>query len=107
VWGRRDPGLAGLDQLDAAAAGRSPCHRRGTRPKSRRRGDTGEDGAQGINPNILLLDLFLYQRPGAWPQVVVRKPVRYDSVVRGMAYTEVSVLCDGKPIQDIKVEEVH
>jgi len=62
---------------------------------------------QGINPNILLLDLFLYQRPGVWPQVVAWKAVRYDSVTRGMAYTAVSVLCDSKPIQDIKVEEIH
>ncbi len=99
--------MARLDQSHATAAGRSSRHWRGAGAQSRGGGDAGKTEPQGIDPNILLLDLFLYQRPGIWPQVVVWKPVRYDSVVRGVAYTEVSVLCDGEPIQDITVEEVH
>ncbi len=62
---------------------------------------------QGINPQILLLDLVLCQRTGRWPKVFVWKPVRYDKVLRARLYTEVNVFCDAKGIADIPVDEIH
>ncbi len=62
---------------------------------------------QGINPQILLMDLYLCQRPGIWPQVMLWKPVRYDKVVRGTKYTQVQVFCGDEVIGDISVEEIH
>ncbi|HJU40844.1 MAG TPA: hypothetical protein VJ724_14835, partial [Tahibacter sp.] len=37
---------------------------------------------QGINPDILLLDLHLFQKPGVWPQVVTWVQARYDKVLK-------------------------
>lgn len=62
---------------------------------------------QGINPKILLLDLYLIQRPGIWPQVFVWKQARYDKIVRGMQYTQVQVFCGDEVIADVTVEEVQ
>jgi hypothetical protein len=59
---------------------------------------------QGINPMILLLDLYLIQKPGAWPRVVVWKSVRYDKVKPNAKYTQVQVLCGGTIIAGIAVE---
>lgn len=61
---------------------------------------------QGINPAILLLDLHLVQKPGIWPQIVSWAPARYDEIVRGTTYTEVSILFDGKVIATMPVEIV-
>lgn len=60
---------------------------------------------QGINPKILLLNLFLVQRPGIWPQIEVVKQVRYDRT--NITYEQVQVFCGEKVIADIKVEDVH
>lgn len=61
---------------------------------------------QGINPRILLIDLYLCQRPGIWPQVFVWKAVRFEKkILRG--YDEVQILCDGQPIATVPVEDVH
>lgn len=62
---------------------------------------------QGINPTILLLDLYLCQKPGSWPRVFVWKPVRYDKVAPGTMYKQVQVFCGDKIIADIPVEEIH
>ncbi len=62
---------------------------------------------QGINPSILLMDLYLYQKPGVWPQVLVWKQVRYDKVVRGKRYTQVQVFCGDQVIAELPVEEIH
>jgi hypothetical protein len=61
---------------------------------------------QGINPQILLLDLYLIQRPGIWPQVFVWKQARYDKI-GGARYTQVQVFCGDELIADIPVQEVH
>jgi hypothetical protein len=61
---------------------------------------------QGINPSILLLDLYLIQKPGVWPDVLVWKPVRYDKVAPGVKYTQVQVFCGKEVIADIPVEEI-
>lgn len=63
---------------------------------------------QGINPQILLLELFLCQRPGNWPQVLVWKQARYDKVLRrGQSYKQVQIFCGDQSIALIDVEEAH
>ncbi|MCC2113971.1 MAG: hypothetical protein KDJ16_18190 [Hyphomicrobiales bacterium] len=61
---------------------------------------------QGINPQILMLDLYLCQKPGFWPQVLVSKPVRYDKKIT-TGYTEVNIMCQGKIIARVKVDDIH
>lgn len=64
---------------------------------------------QGINPEILLLDLFLIQNPGLWPQIVTWVPARYEEVVAGneaYTYKEVSIFCGEEIIAQIPVEIV-
>lgn len=61
---------------------------------------------QGFNPKILLLDLYLCQKPGIWPQVMVWKPVRYTrKIIDG--YESVEILCDGERIASVKVEDIE
>lgn len=62
---------------------------------------------QGINPEILLLDLYLIQRPGIWPRVFVWKQARYDKIVRETRYKQVQIFCDDQLIADIPVHIVH
>jgi hypothetical protein len=64
---------------------------------------------QGINPEILLLDLHLVQRPGQWPDVVTWAQARYDKIfVSGStAYTDVEVFHKGEVIASIKVESIE
>lgn len=62
---------------------------------------------QGINPEILLMDLFLIQRPGIWPQILVWKQARYDKVGTGFEYKQVQIFCGDEVIADIEVEIVH
>ena len=62
---------------------------------------------QGINPQILLLDLVLVQQPGIWPQVISWAEARYDRVGIELKYSNVNIFCDGELIQDIKVEDIH
>lgn len=62
---------------------------------------------QGINPEVLLLDLYVHQQPGVWPQVFVCKPARYERVPAGTRYTRVNVFCGDIMISDVPVEEVH
>lgn len=60
---------------------------------------------QGINPDILLMDLFLHQKPGVWPEIVVWKPARYDKVGT-VKYKQVDIFCGSKSIAQIKVDIV-
>lgn len=62
---------------------------------------------QGINPDILLLDLHLIQKPGIWPAVFVWKQARYDKIVIKTKYTQVQIFCDDDIIVDIPVHVVH
>lgn len=64
---------------------------------------------QGINPDILLLDLHLVQQPGVWPQVLTWKQARFDEVLTSSSpsYTNVEVFFDGESIANIPVETVH
>ena len=61
---------------------------------------------QGTNPQILLLDLHLLQKPGAWPRVFVWKSVGYTKVKPGTKYTQVQVFCGGTIIADVPVEPI-
>lgn len=64
---------------------------------------------QGINPQVLLLDLLLVPTPGVWPQVMTWTQARYDEIIGpgGIRYTDVQVFHDGVAIATLKVEEVH
>lgn len=61
---------------------------------------------QGINPKVLLLDLFLHQKPGVWPQVMIWKPARYEKV-GNISYTKVNIFCSNTMIAEIEVQELH
>jgi hypothetical protein len=61
---------------------------------------------QGINPQILLLDLFVIQKPGIWPQIVVNVQARYDQIVKDHTYNSVTILYDGQELAAVKVEIV-
>jgi hypothetical protein len=62
---------------------------------------------QGINPQILLLDLTLVQQPGIWPQVLVWKQARYDKVPSSVRYTQVQIFCGDEVIADIPVADIQ
>jgi hypothetical protein len=56
---------------------------------------------QGINPEIILLDLHLIQRPGLWPQHVVTKLAQYEKP--GSRYLEASVLYGSTTVATVPV----
>lgn len=64
---------------------------------------------QGINPSILMLDLYLIQQPGIWPQVEVCAPARFDRVMPPGAsdYTSVEIYLDKEQIAQIDVSIVE
>ena len=59
---------------------------------------------QGINPQSLMLDLTLVQRPGYWPQIVTTAHARYDEQAEVGTYTSVSILCEGEIIADVTID---
>ncbi len=61
---------------------------------------------QGINPEILLLDLHLIQQPGMWPQAFTWVQARYDSVIcpGGAVYKQVGILYEGDQIELVDVD---
>ena len=61
---------------------------------------------QGINPSILLLELYLCQASGLWPQIFVWKSVRYDKKITD-GYSSFEIRCDGNVISTGKVEDTH
>lgn len=61
---------------------------------------------QGINPDIIILDLVFEQKPGFWPQVVVWKQVRYDETPSYRNYTLADIHNNGKSIAEVKVENI-
>ena len=60
---------------------------------------------QGINPLILLLDLYLKQEPGVWPPVVVWVPARYDK--QPGYYRQVQIFYGKQVIADLPVHDIH
>ena len=62
---------------------------------------------QGINPDILLIDLVLIQRPGIWPQLVTWIPAKYDKIIVNSTYKTVNVFCEDNIIADIPVIDVN
>lgn len=61
---------------------------------------------QGANPSILMLDLYLCQKAGAWPQVFVWKSVRYAKKLTD-GYNSAEIRCDGNAVAAIAVEDTH
>ena len=62
---------------------------------------------QGINPAIILLDLFLIQRPGIWPAMVTLKTAAYEEVGRNLTYATAEVFQQGESVASIPVEIVQ
>jgi hypothetical protein len=61
---------------------------------------------QGVNHKILMLDLYLCQKPGVWPQVKVWMPARFDKKI-SEGYSEVNIMCSGNIIERVQVVDVH
>lgn len=61
---------------------------------------------QGINSQILLMDLLLVQQSGIWPQQIVKRQVRYDKVLVNSDYVEVNVFFERKLLIKLPVETV-
>ncbi len=61
---------------------------------------------QGINPDILILDLYLCQKPGIWPQVFVWKQVKFDKKI-SKPYKEVEIRCGTDVIAKVPVVDAH
>ncbi|MGH1539579.1 MAG: hypothetical protein ACRBHB_04095 [Arenicella sp.] len=63
---------------------------------------------QGINPDVLLLDLHLVQQPGMWPQMMTWAQARYDSVIcpGGVLYKQVEIFYENESIATMDVETV-
>lgn len=59
----------------------------------------------GINPEILLLDLYICQKPGRWPQAFVWIPVRYSKKI-SQGYSSAEVLCEGNVIAKVPAERI-
>lgn len=64
---------------------------------------------QGINPNILFLDLNLIQQSGMWPEVMTWVPVRYDKVLSpsSIIYTNIEFFHESNVIETIEVDQVE
>ena len=64
---------------------------------------------QGSNPTTILLDLYLFQRPGDWPQVMAWVEARYDKILipSNPKYEQVEIFLDNERIAQVPVEEIH
>lgn len=62
---------------------------------------------QGVNPEILLMDLLLIQRPGSWPQAEIWAQGRYDKPIGATGYTDVDIRCAGESLAMVDVQNVH
>lgn len=60
---------------------------------------------QGINPNILLLDLHLIQRPGNGTDTW--KTVHYQRPAGGVEYSNVEIFCGSQSLIQVPVEKVE
>ena len=63
---------------------------------------------QGINPSILMLDLWLHQKPGVWIALETSAQARYDEHLPPGAtdYTSVEVFHEGSSVVTIDVDVV-
>lgn len=60
----------------------------------------------GINPAVLLLDLYLLQSPGIWTEDFIWNSVRYErKIIRG--YTHVEIRSGGDTIATVEVQDIH
>lgn len=60
---------------------------------------------QGINPEILMLQLVLIQQPGFGLPFITWVQARYDKVKS--TYKQVWIFCGDEKIADIPVEDIH
>ena len=60
---------------------------------------------QGINPRVILLNLDLIQKPGIWPQHVVKKQVRFDKIAA--TFCEVTIFSGDTVITTVPVIDVN
>lgn len=63
---------------------------------------------QGINPTVLILDLHLVQRPGAWPTVMTCQSATFRRVMppRAQNYRSVEIHSDGAQVALIDHVEI-
>lgn len=63
---------------------------------------------QGTNPTILLLDLYLIQQPGMWPQQITWTQARYDEVLtpKHKGYSHVQIFYQHEKIAEMDVQIV-
>jgi len=62
---------------------------------------------QGFNPEILMLDLHLVQRSGAWPMQEVWKQAVYRRPIGAAGYTNADILCDGRSVAFVEVPNLQ
>jgi hypothetical protein len=62
---------------------------------------------QGIDPQILRIELSLHQQPGMWPQIVTWTQARFDKVPSSQRYTQVQIFCGSEKVQDVTVTDVR
>src|SRR5262245_32368566 len=64
---------------------------------------------QGINRELLLLDLHAIQRPGMWPQVMTWVQARYDLIMPPLSpqYSEVEIFLDGMSVAKTAVDKIQ
>jgi hypothetical protein len=62
---------------------------------------------QGDDPAILLLDLYLVQQPGIWPQIMTWVQARYDKIIVGDKYQTVEIYCEDEKIAEVPVEDIQ
>ena len=62
---------------------------------------------QGFNPEVLLLDIHLLQRPGTWPARPVWRAVAYRRIIGATGYTRVDLRHDGDTVAGVDVQNAH
>jgi hypothetical protein len=62
---------------------------------------------QGINPAIIILDLFLIQRPGTWPALVTLKTAAYEEVGPNLPYNNADVFHQGESVASVPVQIIQ
>ncbi|MES1026445.1 hypothetical protein ABN584_26450 [Gloeocapsa sp. BRSZ] len=62
---------------------------------------------QGINPEILMLQLILIQQPGVGLPVITWVQARYNKVLLNSTYKRVEIFCEDEKIADVPVEDIH
>ena len=62
---------------------------------------------QGINPEVLLLDLVCIQKQGTWPSLMRLTEVNYTATLDGLKYSKVSIFCNNEMKAEVDVVDIH